>query len=429
MKHIFTPASSRRSFIRKLAAGTAATIAFPTLGMGTGAPRGSALLPSNDNVNEQYWEMVKKQFAVPDKLMMLNAANLCPAPYAITQSVQSMLTDLGKDVSFQFRSQFSKTRQVSLEKLSAYLGVAKEEIGITRNTSESNNIIVNGFDLKAGDEVILWDQNHPSNNIAWEQRAKRLGFTVLKVAVPSEPKSPAELMEPFVKAITSKTRLIGFSHISNVTGVALPAKALCALAREKRILTLVDGAQSFGMVDLNLQDMGCDFYSGSTHKWLMGPLENGVLYVRKESMDRLWPTMISAGWKETSTSVDEKLCIVGQRNEATPAALPETLDFHQTIGKKNIEDRVVALNTYLKEQLRLKLPQTVFVTPLAASMSAGITVFNIPGKPSADLFQKLYEIRGIACASTAGVRLSPHIYNSMTDLDKTIDVLVNLADK
>lgn len=427
MKNTFTP-TGRRSFLQKLAATTAVSLAYPALGLGISSPEFPELPPAG-TVDEPYWEMVKKQFAVPDKLMMLNAANLCPAPYAITQSVQTMLTDLGKDVSFQFRDQFSKTRQVSLEKLSKYLGVSKEEVGITRNTSESNNIIVNGFDLKPVDEVILWDQNHPSNNVAWEQRARRLGFTVKKVAVPAEPKSPDDLLASFAKAITAKTRLIGFSHISNVSGIAIPAKALCAMAREKKILTLVDGAQSFGMLDLNLKDLGCDFYSGSAHKWLMGPLENGVLYVRKESMDRLWPMMISAGWKDTSTSVDEKLCIVGQRNEATPAALPETLDFHFRIGKKNIEDRVVALNTYIKDQLRLKIPQVVFVTPVATSMSGGITVFNIPGKPSQEIFQKLYEIRGIACASTSGVRLSPHIYNSMKDMDSAVDVLVNLADK
>ncbi|MDZ4716432.1 MAG: aminotransferase class V-fold PLP-dependent enzyme [Cytophagales bacterium] len=427
MKELLKPATGRRNFLRKLAAGTAMTMTLPSL-----AIAGEAMmvpLPVLDGeADERYWSMVKNQFAVPDQLMMLNAANLCPAPYAITQAVQTTLGELGRDVSFQSRDRFDLIRQTALEKLAAYLGVSKDEVGITRNTSESNNIIVNGFDFKAGDEVILWDQNHPSNMVAWEQRARRLGFTIRKVSVPAAPLSPDDLMAPFVKAVTPKTRLIAFSHISNLSGIAMPAKALCNWAREKKILTLVDGAQSFGLVDLDLKDMSCDFYSGSTHKWLLGPLENGVLYVRKENMERLWPTMISAGWKDGSATADEKYCIAGQRNETTPAAIPETIDFHLRIGKRNVEERVRALNGYLRAQLALKLPRTVFVSPPPGSQSGGITVFNIPGKASAEMFQKLYDTYGMACASTMGVRISPHIYNTLEDIDKVVDAVLNLAD-
>lgn len=419
--------NKRRNFLKQLLAGTAATLAYPALGS-VSAEKSKTPLPSlHDAADERYWEMVKKQFAVPSNRMMLNAANLCPSPYFITEQVQALLKDLGKDVSFQFRDQFDEKRQKSLDMLARYVGVSKEEIGITRNTSESNNIIVNGFDFKAGDEIVLWEQNHYSNGIAWEQRAKRFGFTVKKVSVPQAPKSKEELITPFEKAITTKTKLIAFSHVSNLSGIALPAKEICRLARERKILTLVDGAQSFGLIDLDLNDMGCDFYSGSTHKWLMGPLENGILYVKKESMERLWPNIISAGWKEASTTVDERLCVLGQRNDTTPATLPETVDFHLSIGKRNIEDRVRKLNAYLKDQLQAKFPQAVFVSPLSPAMSAGIVVVNIPGKQSRELFQKLYDSHGIACASTSGVRLSPHIYNTMEDMDKVVAALGQLA--
>ncbi|MBL7864856.1 MAG: aminotransferase class V-fold PLP-dependent enzyme [Cyclobacteriaceae bacterium] len=415
----------RRSFLRKLMAGTAATLslpAFDSLAETPAMPQGPG-----DPADEAYWEMVKRQFAVTDKFLMMNAANLCPAPYMITESVKTTLGDLSKDVSFQFRDKFEGIRAKSLEKLAAYLGVTTDEVGITRNTSESNNIIVNGFDFKAGDEVLLWDQNHPSNNIAWEQRAKRLGFTVKKISMPTAPRSSTELTQAFEKAITPKTKLIGFSHISNVSGIALPAKELCALARSKHIYTLVDGAQSFGMMDLNLKDMGCDFYSGSTHKWLMGPLENGILYVKKESAEKLWPLIISAGWSEKGTSIDDRFCILGQRNESTPAAIPETVEFHGMIGKQPIEERVRGLNTYLKEQLQSRIPQSTFVTPLARECSAGITVFNIPSKPSQEIFQKLYQSYGIGCASTMGVRVSPNIYNTKADIDRVVDAVKQIV--
>ncbi len=412
--------TARRDFLRKLMAGTTAALTLPAFASGEGLPPVEAPADAGD---ERYWESIKRQFAVPGNLVMMNAANLCPAPFSVSQAVQQTLNDLGKDVSFHFRDKFDEIRVVSLDKLASYLGVTKEEISITRNTSEGNNIIVNGFDLKAGDEVVLWDQNHPSNNVAWEFRAKRLGFTVKKVTVPANPKTADDLIQPFQKAITAKTKFLGFSHISNVSGIALPAKELCKMASSRGVLTLVDGAQSFGFVDINLRDLGCDFYTGSTHKWLMGPLENGVLFVKKESMVHLWPQIISAGWNEKGTTADARLAILGQRNEATPAALPEALDFHQAIGKPVVEARVRALNSYLRDQLKDKLNGVTFITPLDPGLNGGITVFTVPGKTHQEIYDKIYKNHGIAGAATLGVRLSPNIYNTKADIDRAVDAV------
>ena len=322
------PENKRRKFLKQLLAGTMASVAIPVIGKSISEEKQRPAWPLDKTVqNEAYWEMVKKQFPVPSNLIMLNAANLCPSPYFINELVASTMKELEMNVSFQFRSRFAEKRKKALEMMAAFIGVSKDEIGIVRNTTEANTLIVNGLDFERGDEVIIWDQNHPSNAIAWEQRAKRNGIIVKKVTLPPSPKSIDELMAPFFNAVTSKTKLISFSHISNISGMALPAKEICKTARDKNILTLVDGAQSLGMMDLNLHDMGCDFYTASTHKWLLGPFENGILYMRKENTQRLWPTVISAGWKETSTTVDEKLCVLGQRNETTPFALPETLEF------------------------------------------------------------------------------------------------------
>ena len=420
------PKNNRRKFLQTLLTGSMATMAAPLLAFqkDTDAFRP---LPQGESPDERYWQMVKKQFAVPPNLVMMNAANLCPSPYSINELVTETLQHMGKDVSFQYRHQFADKRAISLEKISQFVGVGKEEVGIVRNTTEGNSIIVNGLDLKAGDEVILWDQNHPSNNIAWEQRAKRFGFTVKKVTTPSNPQSGEDLAGPFTKAITSKTRLISFSHVSNLTGTAMPARQICQYAKARNILTLVDGAQSLGMMDLNLKDMGCDFYTASTHKWLMGPFENGLVYISKDQLDKIWPTVISAGWKDTSTTVDEKLCVLGQRNETTPFALPEAIDFQLAIGKKVIEERVRKLSAYLKDQIRAKIPQAIFVSPLAPELSAGIVSINIPGKSTQEIYQKLYDVHGIACAASGGVRLSAHIYNTLGDLDKLVSALGSLA--
>lgn len=420
-----TTADSRRKFLQRLSYGSLAALAFPSM---AADQYGSVALPSATGVlDEQYWQLVKKQFTVPDNLIMFNAANLCPSPYFINEKVFAMSRELGSNVSFQYRSVFTSQRAKALTQLAQFVGVSKEEIGITRNTSESNCILVNGLDFKPGDEIIIWDQNHPSNGIAWEKRAKRSGLIVKKVILPATPTSTDELVALFAKAITSKTKLITFSHVSNLSGIALPAKDICSLAKSKGIMTLVDGAQTLGLMELDLHDMGCDFFTASTHKWLMGPLENGILYVNKARIESLWPNIMGGGWKEEGHTVDEKICMLGQRIETTTSAIPEIIEFQLSIGKKVIEDRVVMLNTNLKQQIQTKIPAATFVTPLALSLSAGIVIINLPGKDSKYIFQKLYENYGIACASTGGIRLSPHIYNTMEDINKVVNALATLA--
>jgi selenocysteine lyase/cysteine desulfurase len=421
-----TTGSQRRKFLKQFVTGSIGVLALPSLSGQAAIARtpvsSLSSLPSPDD--ERYWEMVKRQFTVPDDLMMVNAANLCPSPYFVTEQLMQSLQQLERNVSFQDRARFSIEREATLKLLAAFVGADISEVGITRNTTESNNILVHGLDLKKGDEVVIWDQNHPSNSIAWEQQAKRLGFTVKKVSVPTTPNSAADLIAPFTDALSPKTRVLSFSHISNTTGISLPVKELCSLAKQKGILTLIDGAQAFGMMDLNLKDIGCDFYTGSTHKWLMGPLENGILYVKKENLDRVWPSVIGAGWKPEGDTVDSKLCMLGQRNEPVTGALSGILNFHNTIGKKQIETRVKSLNSHLKKRIKEQFPNAEFITPPSPELSAGVTVVALPGKDPRDLFQQLYEKHGIASAPTGGLRFSPHIYNTMTDVESIVGALV-----
>jgi len=419
---------NRRTFFKQFTLGLATTASYPLL-----AKKGSTFLPYSmpstctDLSDEKYWEMVKQQFAIAPNLIMVNAANLCPSPYIVTEQVLHFSRNLETDVSFQNRDKFKGIRQQALTHLSSYLGVGEDEVGITRNTSESNNIIVNGLDFRKNDEIILWDQNHPTNGMAWAQRARREGFKIKTIQVPATAKSMDEIVAPFANAITSKTRLIAFSHISNSTGFALPAKAICQLAKSKGIMTLVDGAQSFGSQKVDLKEIGCDFYSGSAHKWLMGPKETGVLYINKSMIDKVWPSVIAAGWKEDWKTVDEKLCVLGQRNDATIAALVEVIKFHESVGPKNIENRTRILTNYLKEQIQKRLPKATFVTPLDEERSAGIVIINLPEKKPLDIFKALYEKYGIASAPTGGIRLSPNIYNTLEDMEKVVSALEELA--
>ncbi|MGF1558205.1 MAG: aminotransferase class V-fold PLP-dependent enzyme [Flavobacteriaceae bacterium] len=420
--------NKRRSFLKKIGIGLATTLVGTKLQAALLPESSVATLKTSDgSYDEPYWEMVKRQFIVPKGMVMINSANLCPCPHFVTEKVTQYTQRLAHDVSFQNREVFGEYRNRALEKLADYLEVSIEEIGITRNTSESNNIIVNGLDLKPKDEVIVWEQNHPTNLIAWHQRAKRQGFKVIEIALPAQPDTIEELVGHFEKAVTSRTKLIAFSHISNVSGLAMPAAEICKMAKAKGILTLVDGAQSFGFMDLKLKELDCTFYTGSAHKWLMGPLENGVIYIAKEQIPFIWPNIISAGWQEDHKTLDEKVCVLGQRNTPSTSAMIDILDFHVSIGKAPIEKRVRYLNTYLKEQLKAEIPNVIFVTPLSETFSGGVTIIQLPNKDSSTIFKALYTDYGIATAPSGGIRISPQINCVKADIDYLVKALKELA--
>ena len=182
--------------------------------------------------------------------------------------------------------------------LAAFIGCTRDELALVRNATEANSYIANGIDMKAGDEVLMTDQEHPSGEQPWRLKAKRYGIVVKIVTLPKPVTSPAQVLNLFSDAITPRTRVMFFSHISTSTGVVLPAKELSALARSKGILCAVDGAHVPGMMPLNVHDIGCDMYSASPHKWLQAPKGSGFLYVRDEVIDQVWSTVTTAGWDD-----------------------------------------------------------------------------------------------------------------------------------
>lgn len=413
---------TRRTFLRYLSTTSLAALSLPAL-----AGSKDQLSSPAGTPDEKYWNEVKSQFPIAPNKLMFNAANLCPSPTAVHEKLLSYQKGLSGDVSMQYRAQLSERRKQSLGLFAKFIRAEADEVGITRNTSESNCTIVHGLDLNAGDEVILWDQNHPSNKEVWQKKAARSGIVVKLVTVTPNPSSPTEILDAFSKAFTSKTRVIAFSHISNVSGIAVPAKQMCAFARSKGVLSLVDGAQTLGFHDVDVKDLGCDFYTASTHKWLMGPLENGILYMRREHIAKVWPNIIGGGWHDNTTTVDDKICFLGQRNEPSAAALPEIISFHETIGRENINKRVVQLCGYLKDKIHDKLPTAAFATPVSPAMSGGIVVISFPNLDPKIIVQKLYEDYGIAGATVNAVRLSPHVYNTTDQIDTVVNALVKLT--
>ncbi|MDE0001914.1 MAG: aminotransferase class V-fold PLP-dependent enzyme [Rhodospirillaceae bacterium] len=378
---------------------------------------------------EAFWEQVKAQFPIRPGLTMMNSANLCPTHYPVLEKLFGLTRDLDGDVSFQNRAKFAGTKDEARSRLAGYVGAEPEEIAITRNTTEANNLVINGLDLAAGDEVLVWGENHESNLMAWEVRARRSGFSVNRVETPPEPLSAEVLRDRFLGMLTPRTRVLAVSHVSNISGIGLPMKSLCEACRDRNILTLVDGAQTLGALDLDLHDMGCDFFTGSLHKWPMGPKETGLLYVRRGSADHVWPSVVGVGYDDAENKGALKLETLGQRDDPAIAAIVPAMDFLESIGKARIEARLRAIVARLRRGIEA-IPGVSILTPPDPAINAGILIFSLPGITGSDAFEALYREHDIGSARAGlvdGVRLSPHIYNTLADADRVVDALRDIV--
>jgi selenocysteine lyase/cysteine desulfurase len=406
---------SRRGFLRTLAGGVGLLPAAAfTLG-------DLSTLLAASTTDDGYWEMVRHQFAFGEDRIPLNAANLCPSPRVVAERVTALTHDVDLDCSFNNRSKFRQLQEEARKKIAAYLHVTLDEIALVRNTSEANNTVNNGLALKSGDEVVVWDQNHPTNNVAWDVRAARYGITVSRVATPLHPTGLDELVGVFEKAITPRTRVLAITHVSNVSGIRLPAREISEMAHRRGIHVHVDGAQSMGVLDVNLREMGCDTYSASSHKWFVGPKEVGVLYVRQDRIKDIWPNVVAPGWgsgAETVLKGARKFESLGQRDDAAVAAMGTTADFHTMIGAARIEARVAELATELKAGL--KTLGGTLVTPEDPRLSAGVCIIQVPGNNRQKLLDTLYEAHGIAGSSSGGLRLCPHLYNTREHVARAV---------
>ena len=383
-----------------------------------------------DAGNDAYWSLVKRQFPLNDDLLYLNAANVCPASRPVLDRYAEFLRDFQSNPSFQNRAKYDPLRERLRGKIGALLRVSADEVAITRNTSESNSIIVQGLDLKPGDEVLSNDQNHASNDDSWKVRARREGFVVKTLPVPVPVPSRDELVSQIEKAITPRTKVIAITHVSSFAGMMFPAREISELARRRGIWLHLDGAQSFGAIDVNLKEIGCDSYSASTHKWLMGPLEAGLLFVRRERISEVWPSVVTVGWSDQIVGA-RKLEVYGQRDDPRLVAVESAVDFLTLIGMDKIEARMRMLAGYMKNQLA-QIPAVRMKTNREPELSAGVIKFELSNMPVMRAYDTLWERNRIAIAQTTagdsrGLRFSPHIYNSREEIDRAVAAVKALA--
>jgi selenocysteine lyase/cysteine desulfurase len=310
--------------------------------------------------------------------------------------------------------------------LAQFVGCAKDELAITHNATEAMSIIAGGMPLEKDAEILITDQEHPSGREPWRVREAKGEVTVREVALPLPPESPEQLADTVVSAIGPKTRVLMFSGIMSPTGLLMPIREICDAARAKGVTTVVDGAHMTGQVPYRIDDMGCDYFAGSPHKWLFAPVGSGLLYIREERLDSHYPVIATAGWDDKSLKAG-RFMRFGTNNRAIIEGFMAGLHFAQAIGPERIYKRMhdLAKETYARARA---LPYTEMLSPEDDSMYGSLVTFrlNLPEQKLERLWQ-LCDERLIWTTGNPQLRLSTHIHTRRSDLDLFFETLAEAA--
>jgi len=383
-------------------------------------------LPSHsllDTDEDAYWEEMRKQFLIPADMIYLNNGTVGSSPAPVLRAVFQGYDEAEKlsqkdpeDYPIWGYAAWNEFR----DPLAAFVGCKRDEIALLRNATEANSYIANGIDLKAGDEVLMTDQEHPGGEQPWQLRAKRYGVVLKKVTLPKPVENAAQVLNLFSDAIGPRTRVMFFSHITTVTGVVLPAKELCALARSKGILSAVDGAHVPGMMQLKISDLGCDLYSASPHKWLQAPKGTGFLYVRDEVIDRIWSTVATEGWNEEKLRA-ERFQRIGSSNVPILCGLRASLELANSIRIDRIERRHRKTADYILAEM-VKRGAMSWTSPDPA-LRCGIVTVNVPPIQRMELEHWMWSTHKIRIrgGEPNKLRLSTPYYIQKKDVDRFLE--------
>lgn len=387
----------------------------------SGSPR-PLLGPFVDN--EAWWRSLRQQFYLTDGIFF-NTGTFGASPRAVVETTIAHLTAFetvfhqqGVDGAKLFRA------------LGALVGSPPENLALTRNTTESMNIVARGIDLGPTDTIVTTTHEHVGGLSCWQLVAKRYGARLVTLTPPLDPASPQELVDAWVAASPPGTKVWSISHVLFSTGLIQPVALLCAEARRRGIITVIDGAHPPGMLQLDITALGPDFYASSPHKWVLAPKGSGFLYISPEWIDRLWPLSASGGWDDLSIK-GMRFDHVGTRNDSITAGFQAALDFNAGIGQANIERRVRGLATVLDARLRT-IPKVRMVSPSRPEFRSALVSFTIDGKPTPDAAQRLHELGPVRVRQVGEygynyLRLSTHVYNGPDQIDRVVELLGKIA--
>ena len=430
------PETSRRGFLSLAGKGLGlASLSIPTIGalvkeVEAASRTVAHLTPQQAAIDEDYWSVIQNAFTVTRGIINLNNGGVSPSPRIVTEALVRYIwqqEDATAYTMWQILEPQSETIRTGLAEM---FGCDREEIAITRNASESLEILLMGMDFKPGDEILTTTQDYPRMLTTLRQREKREGLVLKLIQIPVPPKNLNDIAAPFERGITHRTKLVLISHQINLTGQITPVKAVCDMARAKGIETIVDGAHSFAQFDFKQKDLGCDYFGTSLHKWLYAPKGTGMLYVKRDKIEKLWPLMAA----EPKQSGDiRKFEEIGTHSAAPKLAIGEAMLFHNGIGGKRKEARLRFLSRYWMNRLK-DVPKIRFNTSFDPAQSCAIANVHIEGtNPSAVgsyLFSKHHIFTTpIVHEEFQGIRITPNVFTTLGELDRFCDVMDGIARK
>lgn len=378
--------------------------------------------------DEQFWLPVQRAFRPSPHFINLENGYFSPMPSEIEEAWTDNIREINGLHTFYMRRRQFAEREVIRQMLADFAGVSPEEIALLRNTTEALDNLIAGLPMQKGDEFIISDQDYPNMVEAVHMRAKREGIAVKTVSLPLHPKTDEEIVRAYERAITPRTKAMLVTHVINLTGQVLPVRALCRLGKRYNVEVFVDGAHAFGQLNFKIPDLECDYYGTSLHKWLCAPLGSGMLYIRKEKIGNIWPLF-------GDVSADENNIRKFERNGTQPCsnhlAIANAIRFHQLIGSELKEARLRYLCRYWAEKAAA-MPHLTLNMPLEKERSCALGNVAAKGMTPAQLADFLFDKHriftvAIDTPAVKGVRITPHLYTTLADLDKLTEALQSLA--
>ncbi len=417
----------KREFIRSMAFGG---ISLPLLGNNTDLlfekyKEHSAALLSAD---EDFWNGIRKSYDLKADYINLENGYYSIMPRETLEAFISETRELNLQGSRYMRTKQEEDKLAVRTLLADFAGCPVNELIVTRNTTESMDTVISGIDWKPGDEAIMAEQDYGAMLDMFRQQSHRYGMVNIMISIPNHPASDEEIVTLYEKAITPKTKLIMVCHMINITGQVLPVKKICDMAHTHGVRVIVDGAHAFGHLDFRIPELGCDFYASSLHKWLGVPLGAGLLYVKQEHIESLWPL-----FADSTIPADDirKLNHTGTHPVQTQLSIRHAITFHKKIGSKRKEARLRYLQNYWTDKVRNR-DGIILNTPSEPSRNCGIANVGIEKLKPADMALKLFEsfhiwTVGIDSANVHGCRITPHVFTTTAELDQLVAALTQMS--
>lgn len=417
----------RRSFIRNVGMSSLALpLAFPQLRR---AVADIEHLGFNEvAADEDFWMRVRGDFDLKPDYINLENGYYCFMPRQIMEHLIEHMRHVNYEGSFYMRTRYEENKKRVAGKVADIVACPAEEVAITRNTTESLDLVIGGMHWNAGDEAVMAEQDYGAmlDHFSFVQR--RYGTVNKRVSLPNHPRNDEEIVDLYASAITDRTRLLMLSHMVNITGQVLPIRKIVDMAHARGVEVMVDGAHAYSHIDFNMQDLDCDYYGSSLHKWLSAPLGSGMLYVKKDKIDGVWPLMAAGEFEPGDIG---RLNHIGTHPAHTDLAILNAIEYQNAIGLGRKEARLKFLQQYWTSQLR-GLPRILVNTPADIDRHGGIGNVGIEGMEPAELAERLmqeYRIFTVAIdrPGVRGVRVTPNIYTTTTELDELVHAIKALS--